>query len=90
MPELIQSKVSSDLVSARPTFHYRLPNSEVDDPDWSLARAWSGWIQVERLAADSHRLDEMSRLYMNHLDRLGFVRKSQRSEQVEQLLASIA
>src|SRR6185312_17067732 len=32
--------VEKDLVKSRPTFHYRLPNSEVDDPDWSVASDW--------------------------------------------------
>src|SRR5690606_29497891 len=29
--------VERELVKARPTFHYRLPNSMVDDPKWSIA-----------------------------------------------------
>ena len=36
----------------RPTFHYRLPNSLVDQPDWSIAEDWNRWVEVERLAED--------------------------------------
>ncbi len=36
----------------RPTFHYRLPNSLVDQPDWSVAEDWNRWVEVERLAED--------------------------------------
>ncbi len=27
----------------RPTFHYRLPNSRIDDPDWSFTQEWNYW-----------------------------------------------
>jgi hypothetical protein len=44
------------LIKPRPTFHYRLPNCEIDRPGWGLYKAWSDWLQVERLAADPRRL----------------------------------
>lgn len=46
------------LVKARPTFHYRLPDTRLSDPDWNVAREWNRWLQVERLAADPDRLEE--------------------------------
>lgn len=39
------------LVKPRPTFHYRLPNSEVARPAWTPALDWNRWVQVETLAA---------------------------------------
>jgi hypothetical protein len=53
-------------VNARPTYHYRLPNSLIDEPDWSFALEWNRWCQVERLAADPHRLRELSRMLLRH------------------------
>lgn len=47
---VFQHPVEKDLIKPRPTFHYRLPNSEIDDPNWSLAREWNKWVQVEILA----------------------------------------
>jgi hypothetical protein len=44
------------LISARPAFHYRLPNCMVDEPRWTLALEWNRWVEVERLAADPRRL----------------------------------
>ncbi|MDX1556625.1 MAG: amidoligase family protein [Xanthomonadales bacterium] len=44
--------VDDDRVNARPTFHYRLENSCVDEPDWSIADSWNRWFKVEQLAAD--------------------------------------
>lgn len=37
-------------VSARPAFHYRLPDCRIDEADWSMAVPWQGWMEVERLA----------------------------------------
>jgi hypothetical protein len=56
------------LVKPRPAFHYRLPNCEIDDPAWTLAREWNTWIEVERLARDPQRLAEMSRHYLDAED----------------------
>ena len=53
-----------DLVKGRPAFHYRLPNCMVDEPDWTLAREWNTWVEVERLAADADRLASMSRDFL--------------------------
>jgi len=38
------------LIKARPTFHYRLPNCDIDNPDWNLSHPWSLWLKVEELA----------------------------------------
>lgn len=43
-------------IKPRPAFHYRLPDCEIDRPDWGLHSAWNDWIEVERLAADHDRL----------------------------------
>ncbi|MAC80914.1 MAG: hypothetical protein CML66_22980 [Rhodobacteraceae bacterium] len=37
-------------VSARPAFHYRLPDCRIDEADWSLAVPWEGWMHIEHLA----------------------------------------
>ena len=43
-------------VKARPTFHYRLPNCQIDDPAWTFALEWNRWIEVEKLADDPARM----------------------------------
>jgi len=48
----------------RPTFHYRLPNSSVDDPEWTFRSEWERWLAVERLAADDEMLAKLCRLYL--------------------------
>jgi hypothetical protein len=47
------------LVKPRPTFHYRLPNSEIQRPNWSPAVDWNRWIAVERLASTPELLPAM-------------------------------
>jgi hypothetical protein len=51
-------------INPRPTFHYRLPNSLVDDPDWTIAREWRGWLAVEALAAQPDTLRHLSAAYL--------------------------
>jgi len=58
------SPVEHALIKPRPAFHYRLPNCEIDDPDWSLAAPFNGWVEVERLAADPARLEHLAREYL--------------------------
>lgn len=52
-------------VKARQTFHYRLPNSLIAKPDWSLANEWNYWILVEELANDTRKIEQMSRDYLS-------------------------
>ena len=44
---------SAGPVSARPAFHYRLPDCRIDESDWSLRVPWDSWMQVETVARDS-------------------------------------
>jgi len=48
----------------RPTFHYRLPNSRIEDPDWSFRQEWGYWAKIEGLASKKDMLDKLSELYM--------------------------
>jgi len=43
-------KLKEDLTKPRPTFHYRLPNCRIDEPDWSAKIEWERWLLVEQLA----------------------------------------
>lgn len=62
--ERVLTSLNGLLVKPRPTFHYRLPNSLVDDPSWRISQEWNRWVQVEILAFDTEKIAAMSRDYM--------------------------
>jgi hypothetical protein len=59
-PDRVARGASRHKVKARPAFHYRLPDSRIDEPGWGVVLDWNRWVQVERLAADRARLDAMA------------------------------
>jgi hypothetical protein len=52
-------------VNPRETFHYRLPNSCVSDPAWTLAQEWNLWVTVEELAGSPARLEMLCLEYLS-------------------------
>ncbi|MDF1712369.1 MAG: amidoligase family protein [Akkermansiaceae bacterium] len=64
---LDESKVVESLpkekIRKRPTLHYRLPNSDIDNPAWGIWRSWNDWQEVESLAEDPHRLRVVCEAY---------------------------
>ncbi len=71
MPEALDEldEEKKRLVKPRKTFHYRLPNCEIDDPDWRIARDWNYWIEVEQLAEEEDKLKAMCADYLTYLTR---------------------
>lgn len=64
------ARVTQDpLIKARPTFHYRLPSSEIHLSSWGLHSSWNDWLQVEYLAKDTERLNACCQAYSQHLRR---------------------
>lgn len=48
----VRAVVVDPRVKPRPTYHYRLPDSRVQDPGWSISAEWERWLVVEHVAAD--------------------------------------
>ena len=67
MPDHPNALLRETLVKPRPTYHYRLPNAALSDPEWGVSVEWNRWAEVERLAADPDRLAERSAAYREHL-----------------------
>ena len=63
-PELLKGFVGMGKVKARKTYHYRLPNSSVAQPDWTLAQEWNNWVAVEELASDREKLKAFCNDYL--------------------------
>jgi hypothetical protein len=51
----VRRPLPDEKICPRPTFHYRLPDSQLSDPNWSIASEWNRWVDVERLAATLSR-----------------------------------
>jgi len=63
-PEKVQAVLEDEKNRPRPTFHYRLPNSHIDDADWWLADELEYWMVIERFAAMPEMVNKLSRLYL--------------------------
>ena len=57
----VRARLPETKISARPAFHYRMPNSQIDESDWSIVREWSAWMRIEKLAADPASLLKRAR-----------------------------
>jgi hypothetical protein len=80
----VRAVVEDPRVKPRPTLHYRLPNSEIDRPGWGMREVWTDWLQVEHLAADTHRLRDLCHAYAKFIDRpLGRLFEESWTEQVK-------
>lgn len=73
--------------SARPTWHYRLPDSRIDVPDWTLAYEWNRWVTIERLARDTQLRDDLACRWLAYRDALTSTRTDWLNE-LENVLAS--
>lgn len=75
--ELTEILLKDTITSARPTWHYRLPNCSIEDKNWSLAQEWNRWVLVEKLAYDEKQLHRYMRAYkkVKKETMIGFERK---------------
>ncbi|SHI61873.1 Putative amidoligase enzyme [Palleronia salina] len=55
-----------DHKSARPAWHYRLPDCRIDDPAWSVTLEWNRWCAIERIGADADLLDRLCTAWRDH------------------------
>ena len=62
--EMVDSYHDIGKVNTRETFHYRLPNSLIDSPEWSLAQEWNNWVLIEELADKPERIKQLSQEYL--------------------------
>lgn len=60
----VRRAVDDPRIKARPTFHYRLANSHIERPGWSLIEPWNTWVVVERVAEHPEALDELAASFL--------------------------
>lgn len=68
----VKAKVPDERIKARPTFHYRLPNCQIDEPGWSILQPWNLWVRVEKLAYNPKGLQQLGKRYKSHLSSLSY------------------
>ncbi|WP_404361799.1 amidoligase family protein [Marinobacter sp.] len=61
--DLLRKHVRDTRVKARPTFHYRLPDCDIDNPEWHFSTVWNDWVILEEIAASESELEELMELF---------------------------
>lgn len=59
----VSAVIGDTAPAARPTYHFRLPTSRIDEPGWKVSDEWAKWQLVEDIAADRHQLDQLRRAW---------------------------
>lgn len=57
-------------INKRPTFHYRLPNSEISNGEWSIKKEWNIWLNVENLANNKNILNSAIEAWKEYNDKI--------------------
>ncbi|MHA6323833.1 amidoligase family protein [Roseivivax sp. CAU 1753] len=70
----VAAAMDMTLISARPTYHYRLPDCRIDEPDWSLALEWNRWVRIEEIAAQPDMIDALCAGWRAHRARFAATR----------------
>ena len=63
--------INDGLTTSRPTFHYRLPNCDISNPEWSFIQEWNYWVVVERIASNKDKLARLTASYLEYLEQPG-------------------
>ncbi len=59
----LKQKLPPQKLTARPAFHYRLPNSKIDEEEWSIAYEFNQWSLVETIACNKEKLTDLMQEY---------------------------
>lgn len=59
-PELLAEYVDDPRIKSRPTLHYRLPDCDIDNPQWHFSTVWNDWVVLEQLVNNAEDLQELT------------------------------
>ena len=65
--ERVRNMLPDEKIGKRPTYHYRLPDSRVDEEEWCVCDAWNSWVLVERLSLDEEARKNLSLIVIEYL-----------------------
>ncbi|MEX2475815.1 amidoligase family protein [Marinobacter sp.] len=57
--KLLAEYVEDERIKSRPTLHYRLPDCDIDNPEWHFSTVWNDWVVLEQLANNAPDLAEL-------------------------------
>jgi hypothetical protein len=60
----VRRQLDDPLIKSRPTYHYRLPDTNFNKSGWGAVEEWNRWVIVERLAANPERLARLAELFL--------------------------
>jgi hypothetical protein len=56
---LLARYVEDSRIKKRPTLHYRLPDCDVDNPQWNFSSVWNDWVILDDIANNSEDLAQL-------------------------------
>ena len=84
--DYVMQKVDDPRIKSRPTFHYRLPNCEIERGDFTLSSSWNLWCVVEELARDQQLLGQCIEQYLRYDAQLISLTRAPWHKTLEQIL----
>jgi hypothetical protein len=63
----VREVLPDEKIGKRPTYHYRLPDSRVDEAEWCVCEGWNSWALVECLSNDAEACRELTPLVIEYL-----------------------
>lgn len=67
---IIELYGEEEKINKRPTFHYRLPNCEIGQSNWSLTKEWETWLSVEKVANSEQLFGQLLTKWQTHHQKL--------------------
>lgn len=83
----VRSAIDDVRVKARPTFHYRLPDCDIDNPQWNLHVPWSDWLIIESLVHHSDALQTICAEFREERDQFTYAITTRWSQRVRELVS---
>lgn len=63
--DLLARFVKDERIKSRPTLHYRLPDCDIDNPDWHFSTVWNDWVVLEQLTSNPRDLSALVTEFRN-------------------------
>lgn len=84
----VKELLPEEKINPRPAFHYRLPNSRIDEEWWSIAYEFNFWTLIEKVAYEKELTKELSEKYIDFLESPLWFISSLWVEEVEKTLST--